>query len=306
VSLCSCELKSRPADAVPPDISAQETPSIADPAPERIPQGFADELDYIYSSPPMATFFEKVRRAEAEMFEESKELGEMPIFHTLDQPTRLNQLLRIMRYARHGGSPADRLHPGDRELLRERLPSGLKWLDHMQTKPLTQGIWVDPLLLQYEAESTLAFHARQILEWSIHNSENAVILAEALESSFQAKLLADRVRDMDQIEDQEAAKQELRSLLRDCLNKMLEFRTIDIQRTQSDIAAVRELLNKAAADDDPALNFERREAQIVEMEKGLAFEMMRYDLLKANFDLAVEQGMTRLIYGDLFDTPFDL
>ena len=111
---------------------------------------------------------------------------------------------------------------------------------------------------------------------------------------------------MKEPQEQKAAKDELRVLLRDCLDKIMACRYITLRRTETDIADVRELLAKAKAAGEPAQSLEEREAAIANMEKDLEYELAQYDLLKANFDMAVECGMARMIYGGLMTSPFDL
>jgi len=208
--------------------------------------------------------------------------------------------------ARHGSDPLDRLKPGDREFLRERLPTGLQWLDHVQAKPLTEGAWADPLIHNYDVEATLAFLAREIREWDTDHAEHVAMLIESLEQSFEARFLAERIRGMKEPQEQKAAKDELRVLLRDCLEKIMACRHITLRRTETDIADVRELLAKAKAAGESAQSLEEREAVIANMKKDLEYELAQFDLLKANFDMAVECGMARMIYGGLMASPFDL
>ena len=81
----------------------------------------------------------------------------------------------------------------------------------------------------------------------------------SLSHSFHAPTDAERIRGMKEPQEQKAAKDELRVLLRDCLEKIMACRYITLRRTETDIADVRELLAKAKAAREPPPKASRNE-----------------------------------------------
>jgi hypothetical protein len=296
ILICSCSAE-RPGDN-PAHAKGEEarTRSTQGSTPDREFKTLAEELALVYESEPMIAFYEKVERAEEELNQELEKTGKITLFSHRPQTERIDLLLRLMVFRRFGSSTIDALQPGDREFLRERLPTGIRWFDHVHAQPLAKGLWIFPLVRLYAEERKLAFYATEIRVWEEALPEHVATLQEFMDLTYQAEFLADRIRRMSEPSERDAKKKELRRMIGTCLNKLISLREIAHQRSQQDIDQARELLRQVKSGSGPEDVALAEEALIHDMENNLVLERSYLQTFKEDYETVVDHSLTQLIY----------
>jgi len=303
ILICSCSVE-RPGDnPAPAKGEDARTRALQSSAPDREFKTLAEELALVYESEPMMAFYEKVERAEEELNQELMKTGETPLHSHGPQAERIDHLLHLMRFRRFGSSTADALQPDDRKFLRERLPTGMRWFDHVQAQPLAKGLWVFPLVRLYVEERKLAFYATEIRDWEKALPGHVAALQEFMDLTYQAEFLADRIRSMSEPSERDAKKKELRRMVGTCLNKLIALREISHQRSQQDIDQARELLRQVKSGSGPEDVALAEESLIHAMENNLVFERSDLQMFKDDFETVVDLSLTQLIYRERLRYP---